>query len=61
MAENVPQLFFPRLVSVKNALYQIEHPENIRICLDHNHAAPIIERRQVPVLPKADKAYILAQ
>ena len=38
-----------------------EHPENIRICLDHDHAAPVIERRQVPVLSEADEAHIFTQ
>ena len=61
MTENVPKALLPRLVSVKNALHQIEDPENIRICLDHDHAAPVIERRQVPVLSEADEAHIFTQ
>ena len=61
MAEDVPEALLPRLVSVKNALHQIEDPENVRVCLDHDHAAPVIERRQVPVLSEADEAHIFAQ
>ena len=61
MAEDVPEALLPRLVSVKNALHQIEDPENVRVCLDHDHAAPVIERRQIPVLPEADEAHVFAQ
>ena len=42
-------------------LHQIEDPEDVRIRLDHDHAAPVIERRQVPVLSEADEAHIFAQ
>ena len=61
VAENVPEALLPRLISVKNVLHQIEHPENVRICLDHDHAAPVIERGQVPVLPEADEAHVFTQ
>ena len=61
VAEDVPEAFLPCFVSVKNMLHQIEDPENIRIRLDHDHAAPVIERRQVPMLPEADEAHIFAQ
>ena len=61
VAEDVPEALLPRLVSVKNVLHQIEDPEDVRIRLDHDHAAPVIERRQVPMLPEADEAHIFAQ
>ena len=61
VAEDVPEALFPCFVLVKNMLHQIEDPENIRIRLDHDHAAPVIERRQVPMLPEADEAHIFAQ
>ena len=61
VAENVPKALLPRLIPVKNALHQIEHPENICICLDHDHTAPVIERGQIPVLPEADEAHIFAE
>ena len=61
VAEDVPEALFPCFVLVKNVLHQIEDPENIRIRLDHDHAAPVIERRQVPVLPKADETHVFAQ
>ena len=61
VTEDVPEALFPCFVLVKNVLHQIEDPENIRIRLDHDHAAPVIERRQVPVLSEADKAHIFAQ
>ena len=53
--------FFPCFILVKNMLHQIEDPEDVRIRLDHDHAAPVIERRQVPMLPEADEAHIFAQ
>ena len=61
VAEDVPEALFPCFVLVKNMLHQIEDPENIRIRLDHDHAAPVIERRQVPMLPEADEAHIFTQ
>ena len=61
VAEDVPKALFPCFVLVKNMLHQIEYAENIRIRLDHDHAAPVVERRQVPMLSEADEAHIFTQ
>ena len=61
VAENVPEALFPRLIPVKNMLHQIKDAENVRFGLDHDHAAPVIERGQVPMLPEADETHVFAQ
>ena len=42
-------------------LHQIKDAENVRFGLDHDHAAPVIERGQVPMLPEADETHVFAQ
>ena len=61
VAQDVPELFLPGFIAVKNMLHKIEYTENIGIGLHHDHAAAVIKCRQIPVLPKADQAHVFTE
>ena len=61
VAQKILQPLLPSVKAVENMLYPVEHPENIRILLNENDAAPVVKAGQIPVLPQAHQTHVFAE